>query len=171
MSHPGLTDRIIAGAERVAGGFLAFVTALTFVSVMLRYVFHWSIPDSYDLSRNFLGILIFWGIAVTSYRGDHITVDLLWGAMPPPIRRLLDMLGTLFTLGCMAAFTWATGLKVLDTRGTGEATYDLHMPVWVFYAFAWLGVAAAVLLLVVRLLRQLQAPPSDDESAPLPSSH
>ena len=25
-----------------------------------------------------LGILIFWGIAATSYRGGHITVDLVW---------------------------------------------------------------------------------------------
>ncbi len=68
-------------------------------------------PTAYDLSRNFLGILIFWGIAVTGFRGDHITVDLLWGALPPPGRRGLDVVGTLFTLFCMAVFTWAMGSK------------------------------------------------------------
>ncbi len=36
------------------------------------------IPDSYDFGRLLLGILIFWGIAATSYRGNHITVDLLY---------------------------------------------------------------------------------------------
>ena len=30
-----------------------------------------------------LGILIFWGIAATSYRGTHITVDLVWSAAGP----------------------------------------------------------------------------------------
>src|ERR1700761_7442892 len=105
MAPPGPADRLILGVEQVAGGFLAVVTALTFVSVVLRYVFSWSIPDAYDLSRNFLGILIFWGIAVTGFRGDHITVDLLWGALPPPGKRTLDVLGTIFTLFCMAVFT------------------------------------------------------------------
>ena len=47
-------------------------------SVLLRYLFTCSIPDAYDFGRLLLGILIFWGIAATSYRGGHITVDLVW---------------------------------------------------------------------------------------------
>jgi len=151
-------DRLIGGAERLAGGFLAFVTALTFVSVMLRYVFAWSIPDAYDLSRNFLGILIFWGIAVTGYRGDHITVELFWNALPPRGRWALDILASLFTIVCMAAFAWAMADKVLDIYGSHEATYDLRLPVWPFYALAWLGLGGSVLLLLVRFARQLRAP-------------
>ena len=73
-------DRFIDAIEVTAAGFLAVVTLLTFVSVFLRYLFAWSIPDSYDFTRLLLGILIFWGMAVASYRGDHITVDLLWTA-------------------------------------------------------------------------------------------
>ncbi len=156
-----MADRLIAGAERLAGAFLAFVTALTFVSVALRYLFAWSIPDAYDLGRNFLGILIFWGIAVTSYRGDHITVDLLWGALPRRGRHALDLLGTGVSLVCLAAFAWAMAGKVLDTRASAEATYDLRLPVWPFYAVAWIGIAGAVLLLLVRLARQLRDGPAD----------
>ena len=166
----GITDRIIGSAERLAGAFLAFVVALTFVSVALRYVFAWSIPDSYDLSRNFLGILIFWGIAVTGFRGDHITVELLWNALPRRGRHALDLLATLFTLFCMAAFAWAMAGKVLDALSSGETTYDLHLPVWPFYALAWLGIGGSVLLLIVRLLRQFRHPMPDAEHA-VPVSH
>src|SRR5512146_1677385 len=67
-------DRFIDVIELTAAGFLAVVTLLTFVSVFLRYLFAWSIPDAYDFSRLLLGILIFWGMAVASYRGDHISV-------------------------------------------------------------------------------------------------
>lgn len=154
MDQPDRTERFILWAERIAGSFLAFVTALTFISVVLRYIFSWSIPDSYDFSRLFLGILIFWGISVTGFRGDHITVELLWGALPPRGRHVLDLLGTLFTLFCMAAFTWAMGDKVLDTYHTGEETYDLHLKVWPFYFVAWVGIAASILLLLVRFTRQ-----------------
>ncbi len=30
------------------------------------------------MGKLLLGILIFWGIAATTYRGGHITVDLVW---------------------------------------------------------------------------------------------
>ncbi len=165
-----ITDRIIGWAERLAGAFLAFVVALTFVSVVLRYVFAWSIPDSYDLSRLFLGILIFWGIAVTGFRGDHITVDLVWNALPRRARQALDLLATLFTLGCMAGFAWAMLGKVRDEIASGEQTYDLRLPVWPFYGLAWLGLAGSVLLLLVRFARQLRSPAPEPASA-LPASH
>jgi TRAP-type transport system small permease protein len=154
----GLLDRSIAAAERAAAALLGLVTALTFVSVALRYLLHWAIPDAFDLSRNLLGILIFWGIAATSFRGDHITVDLLWGAVPPAARRALDLLATLCGLAAMAAFAWAMGDKVMATFASAETTYDLHLPVWPFHLLAWAGILAAVPLLAIRLLRQLRAP-------------
>jgi TRAP-type C4-dicarboxylate transport system permease small subunit len=148
-------ELFIAGAERAAGGFLAVVTVLTFVTVVLRYGFSTSIPDSYDLSRNFLGILIFWGIAITGFRGEHITVDLVWGALPPSGKRVLDLVSTVFTLICMGVFAWAMASKVLGTRASHETTYDLNLPVWPFYAVAWAGLAVSVVLLVLRLVGQL----------------
>ncbi len=160
-----VADLIIAVAERFAAALLALVTVLTFVSVALRYVFHWSIPDSYDDARLLLGILIFWGIAVTGFRAEHITVDLLYNALPTLVRRGLDVLATLFTLGCMAAFAWAMGLKVLDVRASGEATFDTHTPIWPFYLVAWAGVAGSVLLLLIRLARQLRG--GDRSQAPV----
>ncbi len=149
-----MLDRLIDSTERLAGAFLAFVTALTFASVALRYVFSKAIPDSYDLSRHFLGILIFWGIAASGYRGAHITVDLLWSALGRSARRALDAFASLLTLVAMAAFCWAMGLKVLDAYRSGEATYDLSLPVWPFFLVAWLGTLAAALLMLVRLVRQ-----------------
>ena len=64
--------------ELVAAFFIGIVAADIFISVMLRYFFSVQIPDAYDFGRLLLGILIFWGIAATSYRGGHITVDLVW---------------------------------------------------------------------------------------------
>jgi TRAP-type C4-dicarboxylate transport system permease small subunit len=138
-------------AERIAGLFLAVVTALTFATVVLRYGFSTSIPDSYDLSRNFLGILTFWGIAMTGFRGEHITVDLLWGALPPAGKRVLDVMSTLFTLFCMAVFAYAMATKVMGTLNSGETTYDLNLPLWPFYGLAWAGIAISVPLLILRL--------------------
>ena len=71
-------DRFIDTIEWIAAGFVGIVAANIFVGVLLRNVFSYAIPDAFDFGRLLLGILIFWGIAATSYRGGHITVDLVW---------------------------------------------------------------------------------------------
>jgi TRAP-type C4-dicarboxylate transport system permease small subunit len=161
-----LVDRAVAAAEGVAAAVLAVVTALTFISVLLRYFLSWSIPDSYDLSRNLLGILIFWSIAIAGFRGDHIVVDLVWSALPAGGRRALDLLGTIFTFACMAVFAWAVADKVTDQFHSGETTYDLHLPVWPFTLLAWLGLVASVLLLAVRFGRQVGSDVADSQARP-----
>ena len=154
----GPVDRFIDAIEVTAAGFLAVVTLLTFVSVFLRYLFSWSIPDSYDFSRLLLGILIFWGMAVASYRGDHIAVDLLWSAVPARAQRAMDVFSAIVTLIAMATFTWMFAEKVIGTRADHVGTFDLRQPVWIYYFVAWIGLAAAILLLVLRTVRLVIAP-------------
>jgi TRAP-type C4-dicarboxylate transport system permease small subunit len=161
-------ERLTHGFELLAGAFLALVTALTFASVLLRYVFSWGLPDAFDIGRNLLGIVIFWGITLACYRGDHITVDLIWGALGPRARRVMDALATLLTLGCMAVFVWMMAGKVISTRADNVLTFDLHLPVWGFFLVAWLGLFAAVPLLLLRLYRILAAPAVSVEAANAP---
>src|SRR5246127_4879627 len=94
----GRMDRFIDGIELIAAAFVGIVAADTFVSVLLRYFFSVSIPDSYDFGKLLLGILIFWGIAATSYRGTHITVDLVWSSVGPRAQRVIDIFATLVLL-------------------------------------------------------------------------
>ncbi len=146
-------DRFIDVIEVTAAVFLAVVTLLVFVSVFLRYFFAWSIPDSYDFTRLLLGILIFWGMAVASYRGDHITVDLLWSASPPLAKRAMDVFAALVTLVAMATFTYMFAEKVFNTRLDNVGTFDLRQPVWIYYFVAWIGLASSIFLLVLRTVR------------------
>jgi len=74
-------------------GFIAL-----FVLMLLRYFFSIDIPDSYNFGQLLLGILIFWGIAATSYRGAHITVDLVWANASPRWQRVIDVFATLVTV-------------------------------------------------------------------------
>jgi TRAP-type transport system small permease protein len=152
-SGRGPVDRFIDLIEVTAAGFLAVVTLLTFVSVILRYFLSWAIPDSYDVTRLLLGILIFWGMAVASYRGDHITVDLLWSAVNRHVQRAMDVFSALVTLVGMTTFTWMMAEKVIGTRADHVGTFDLRQPVWIYYFVAWIGLASSILLLIVRTVR------------------
>jgi TRAP-type C4-dicarboxylate transport system permease small subunit len=153
-----LADRFIDTIELIAAIFVGIVALDVFVSIILRYFFNITIPDSYDFGRLLLGILIFWGIGATSYRGTHITVDLLWANVGPKLQRAIDVFATLVLLGIVCVHTYTLYDKVMATRADHVLTFDLRLPTWPFFAVAWVGDAAAVILIGVRTYRLLFHP-------------
>jgi TRAP-type C4-dicarboxylate transport system permease small subunit len=153
-----LMDRIIDSIELTAAIFVGIVATDVFISVLLRYLFAGSIPDSYDFGRLLLGILIFWGIGATSYRGTHITVDLLWANVGRKLQRAIDIFATLVLLFVVTVHSWTLFDKVATTRADNVLTFDLRLPTWPFFAVAWLGDVSAVLLIAVRTYRLIFRP-------------
>jgi TRAP-type C4-dicarboxylate transport system permease small subunit len=151
-------DRFIDAIELLAAIFVGIVAADIFISVLLRKLFSVSIPESYDVGRFLLGILIFWGIAATSYRGTHITVDLVWTAASPRYKRWIDVFATSVLLCVVTTQTIMLLDKVVTTRADHVLTYDLNLPVWPFFLVAWLGDVSAVLLIAVRTFRLIFRP-------------
>ena len=157
-------DRFIDSIEWVAAAFVGIVAANIFIAVLLRNLFSYSIPDSYDFGRLMLGILIFWGIAATSYRGTHITVDLVWSNVGPRYQRMIDVFATLVLLFVVTVQTYTLFDKVLTTRADNVLTFDLRLPTWPFFMIAWLGDVSAVLLIAVRTYRLIFHPDYMDTS-------
>ena len=156
---PGnLMDRFIDSIEWIAALFIGIVAADVFITVMLRYFFSIAIPDAYDFGQQLLGILIFWGIAATSYRGTHITVDLVWANVGLRWQRAIDVFATLVLLFVVTVQTYTLFDKVVSTREANLQTFDLRLPVWPFFLVAWIGDVAAVLLIVVRTYRLVFRP-------------
>src|SRR5581483_1874619 len=151
-------DRFIDSIEWVAAFFVGIVALNIFVSVLLRNLFTYSIPDSYDFGRLMLGILIFWGIAATSYRGTHITVDLVWANSSPRWQRVIDVFATLVLLLVVTVHTYTLFDKVAGTYHDHVLTFDLRLPTWPFFAVAWVGDVSAVLLIAIRTWRLIFHP-------------
>ena len=151
-------DRFIDTIEWLAAIFVGIVALDVFAIVMLRRFFNTAIPDSFDFGRLLLGILIFWGIAATSYRGTHITVDLVWGAVGPRHQRIIDVFATLVLLFVVAVQTATLFDKVRATYADNVLTYDLNLPTWPFFAVAWAGDVSAVVLITIRTYRLIFQP-------------
>jgi TRAP-type C4-dicarboxylate transport system permease small subunit len=151
-------DRIIDTIEAIAALFVGLVAADIFLSVVLRRFFSLQIPDSYDFGRMLLGILIFWGIAATSYRGGHITVDLVWASVGPRWKRAIDVFATLVLLFVVTVQTYTLFDKVATTRADHILTMDLQLPIWPFFAVSWIGDVSAVLLIAIRTWRLIFHP-------------
>lgn len=158
--------RVAAVVDGAAAVFLAIITALTFLAVILRYVFNLPFPGSFDISRLLLGVAIFWGIAAASWRGEHIQVDLLWQVMPQTMQKIVDIFADILFILFIAAFAWMLFWQVQRVRGSGETTFELAIPIWPFHAVAWLGIAFCLLVLVARLLHVIlyfRAPTSPEQ--------
>ena len=151
-------DRFINSIEWLAAIFVGIVALNIFLNVLLRKFFSTSIPDSYDFGRMLLGILIFWGIAATSYRGGHITVDLVWSAVSTRKQRLIDVFATLVLLFVVIVQTAMLFDKVRITFVDNVLTYDLNIATWPFYAVAWIGDVCAVILIAIRTWRLIVKP-------------
>ena len=151
-------DGFINSIEWVAAFFIGLVAFDVFISVLLRYFFGYTIPDAYDFGQLLLGIVIFWGIAATSYRGTHITVDLLWANVSPYWQRVMDVFATLVLLFVVSVQTYTLFDKVASTYEANVQTFDMRIPVWPFFALAWVGDLAAVLLIAVRTYRLIFHP-------------
>jgi TRAP-type C4-dicarboxylate transport system permease small subunit len=153
-----LMDGFIDSIEFLAALFVGVVAADVFVSILLRYFFAISIPDSYDFGRLLLGVLIFWGIGATSYRGTHITVDLLYANVGPKYQRVIDIFATLVLLFVVAVQTLTLYDKVWTTRADNVLTFDLRLPTWPFFLLAWIGDVSAVILIALRTYRLIFHP-------------
>src|ERR1700681_363360 len=151
-------DHFIDTIEWIAAMFVGLVAANIFIAVLLRNLLSTAIPDAYNFGQFLLGILIFWGIAATSYRGTHITVDLIWSNVGPRMQRFIDVFATLVLLFVVTVQTWTLYDKVRGTYNDNVLTFDLHMPAWPFFAIAWAGDVSAVLLIAIRTYRLIFYP-------------
>ena len=159
-------DRLIDSIEWIAAIFVGVVAADVFITIFLRYFFSIQIPDSYDFGQLLLGILIFWGIAATSYRGTHITVDLIYANIPPLWQRAMDVFATLVLLFVVTVQTYTLFDKVVTTRADNVQTFDLRIPVWPFFAVAWIGDVSAVVLIAIRTYRLIFHPEDLHDESP-----
>ena len=97
----------------------------------MRKFFAVTIPDYYHFGQFMLGILIFWGIAATSYRGTHITVDLVWANASPRYQRWIDVFATLVLLFVVTVQTYTLFDKVAAPRA--HRHHGPAVPIWPFF--------------------------------------
>lgn len=153
--------RVLSITETTAAILLLLIALLVAGNVVARELFGTTLPDWFDGSRLLLGVALFWGIALATYHGSHIAVDLLWEHLGPKNRRRLDVLAAISCVLFFAPLAWMVWVKV-GSVGT-QATSDLRLPLVWFNSVAAVGVTACAVLAVMRAV-QLIADRGDEYS-------
>jgi TRAP-type C4-dicarboxylate transport system permease small subunit len=143
-------QRLLEAIETMASISLLLIAVLTSSNVLLRFGFNIQIPDWFDGSRMLQGIALFWGIALATYYGSHIAVDLLWEHLKPAAKRRVDILATAITAAFLTPVAYMVWIKVAGMGSQG--TMDLRLPLQWFYGVAASGACVASLLAVMRVI-------------------
>jgi len=144
--------------ERIAGTLLGIVAFLTFGEALFRYAFGVQIPDAYSFAGMLQAVAIFWGIASATYEGRHIAVDMLWQLSDATSRWLIDLFAEIMSFLFFTALSFMLMLKIKSSYLSQETTNDLLLPHWPYVALAFLGIASAAILSLLRVARAATRP-------------
>jgi len=132
---------------------LAAMTVVTFMQVVLRYVFNSGFTWALELTTIFFAVMIFVGISYGVRVGAHIGIDALVKLMPRMLRRGVSIVIVLLCLVYAGIILLGSWDYVTKMKEVGIELEDLPIPLWIVRAIMPLG----YVLLSVRLLQVLWA--------------
>jgi C4-dicarboxylate transporter DctQ subunit len=137
--------------EWIVISMLAAMTLLTFVQVVMRYVFNSGFTWALEMTTIFFAAMIFVGISYGVRVGAHIGVDALVSKLPSGARRATSIVVVLLCLlyaGLVIYGSWGYVSKMYSVHIEME---DLPIEVWMVRSLLPLG----YLLLAFRFIQVL----------------
>ncbi len=153
----GLISRAIARWDVmeiwVSGIIMCFALILTFYSVCARYIFHWSLDWSDEISVYAVVWSVFLGISSLVKKDEHVRVDLFIDKFSDKRKNILHIYHTL--LGLLFVFAMIYGgylfvQKAYSANITSESY--LKFPMWIPYLIMPIGSILLALRMGERLV-------------------
>jgi C4-dicarboxylate transporter DctQ subunit len=118
---------------------LAAMTLLTFVQVVLRYVFDSGFTWALQLNTVMFAFMIFIGISYGVRVGAHIGVDAVVKQLPPLPRRIASIVAVLLSLLYAGMVIYGSMIYVLKMKAVGIEMDDLPLKIWIARAILPVG--------------------------------
>jgi C4-dicarboxylate transporter DctQ subunit len=139
--------------ETLIALLLAAMTLLTFIQVVLRYLFNAGLIWALEATGYMFVWLVLFGISYAVRVHAHIGIDVLVKTLPDAARRVVGLVavGICTLYAAIMLYGGWVYFNLLFRRGT--LAEDIPLPRWVFVAILPLG----FLLFGIRLLQQAMA--------------
>ncbi len=140
-------------AAAISAVCLLALMSVTFVDVMGRYFFGAALPFTVEVVQVGMGLVVFFGLALTTLDNGHITVDVISSALPPSIGRVLGAIAAVCSIAFFSLMAWQLWERTLSFKRDGLTTEILLMPVYPV-AFIMAVAAAFAALVCIYLIFQ-----------------
>lgn len=136
-----------------AGAVLVVIMVITFIDVIGRYFFSAPLTFAIELIELGMGLLICFGLTVTTLRRGHISVDLLGGG-PGSFRMALSRFLTALTaLVFLGLISWRLYERSYTFMGDGLATQVLFLPVFPVVFLMAVASTVATIVAAIQVIR------------------
>lgn len=132
---------------------LLLLMLVTFVDVIGRYVFNRPVTFAVELIELLMGMVVFFGLAYTTLKKAHITVDLILDAASGIFKAALFKLAALISAIIIVVMAWQLTKRGIGFLQSGLSTDVLYMRVAPFVFIMCLGVFLAAIVAVVQFIR------------------
>jgi C4-dicarboxylate transporter DctQ subunit len=167
----GLRHAINHLEEGILAALLALMTVLTFLQVVLRYVFNSGLVWSLEATTYSFAALVLIGMSYGVRTRSHIAVDLFTKKLPQPLQRYINILAVIACVIYALLMLYGSSILVDRLYTLGNAARDIPAPKWLLTATMPLGFA----LLMYRFLeagwRIIRGGDDSDDNADAPAAH
>jgi C4-dicarboxylate transporter DctQ subunit len=156
--------------EGILATLLAFMTILTFLQVVLRYVFNSGIVWSLEATTYSFAALVLFGMSYGVRTRTHIAVDLFTGKLSEPLQRYVKIIAVAACLLYALLMLYGSSILVERLFALGNEARDIPAPKWLLTATMPLGFVLLAYRFVEagwRILRGVETV-SDVVAAPAP---
>jgi len=127
--------------ELVTAALLAAMTLLTFLQVVLRYVFNSGLVWALEATVYLFGWLVLLGISNGVRTGSHLAVDVITKHLSPAAQKAVAIVAAALSLlyvGLMLVGSW---MLVERLYAFGNLAHDIPLPRWLLLSSLPLGFA------------------------------
>lgn len=126
---------------------LALLTVLVCFAVIMRYFFSISWKELSEFNVTLFAFTTFWGMGINVIKGEHVTIDILYNALQPRVRRWIQVLNYLIMLVVDLIFVWQ-GIHYVAMAGK-QISMGMEIPMKYMYGIMpFSGVLCAVCILI-----------------------
>ena len=130
--------------EWLMAALLAFMTVLTFIQVVMRYVFNTGLVWSLEATTYSFAALVLIGMSYGVRTKTHIATDLLTRKLSEPLRRYVALIAIFACLSYALLMLYGSAILVDRLMTLGNAARDIAAPKWLLTATMPLGFALLV---------------------------
>jgi C4-dicarboxylate transporter, DctQ subunit len=150
---------LVVAIQGVTAVLMLIAVALNAANIVGRYVFLSPIASAEEIMLFLLVGTVFLGNAIVGFEGKQLRMDVILQALPPALRRAFDIAADLAMIAVCAiliVLSWPAVEMLAEFDQRSEAA---EIPLVIPQALVPIGLGLNALLVAVRLIASLRAPP------------
>lgn len=153
----GVRIEQIATITHYLGGIvLAAMMLLTASDVIGRFAFNSPVKGTQELSAVMLVLTVFFGVAYTGLKKEHVRVELLLMYLSPKTRMLLDVFSGLISFVLVFGIAYQGMVQMVVQKQRFVTTTLLKIPLWPFALLMSVGAILLCLILIKQIFADIQ---------------